>query len=302
MKAIVLHEFGGPDHLKYEDVPDPTAGPGQVLIRVAATSVNPIDFKIRSGSVQKRMPVQLPEILGRDVSGIVRAVGEGVTDFTPGDHVFALTNHAYAELCVVDSKDLARVPEGLDLVNSAALPLVCATGEQLAREAAGVKSGETVLVAGAVGSVGRVAVFTAKKLGAKVIAGVRKSQLDEVRALKADAVVALDDKSAMEKLGFMDAVADAVGGETGQMLLGKVKPGGTFGTVVAVPENAAQHPTVHATRMMAHPDPARLVELARAVGDGSLVIPIDRMVPLAEAAEAQAAAEKGGVGKILLLA
>src|ERR1700759_2300348 len=128
MKAVVLHEYGAPDKLVYEDVPDPVAGPGEVLVRVAATSVNPIDFKLRSGTMKAYWPLELPTILGRDIAGIVRAVGEGVTGFKPGDKVMAVGNRAYAELATVAAKDLAFVPENLDLVKAAALPLVTLTG------------------------------------------------------------------------------------------------------------------------------------------------------------------------------
>jgi NADPH:quinone reductase-like Zn-dependent oxidoreductase len=127
MKAVVMHEYGGPEKLKYEDWADPVAGEGELLVRVAASSVNPIDYKLRSGAYQKFWPLQLPAILGRDISGIVRSVGAKVTGFAPGDHVMALGNAAYAELAVVKAADAAKVPEGLDLVEAAALPLVTLT-------------------------------------------------------------------------------------------------------------------------------------------------------------------------------
>jgi NADPH:quinone reductase-like Zn-dependent oxidoreductase len=302
MKAVVLYEYGGPDKLKYEDVPDPVAGAGEVLVRVAASSVNPIDFKMRSGAAKGRFPVEFPGILGRDISGIVRTVGEGVTDFAPGDKVMALTWKAYAELVVVKAVDLVHVPEGLDLVEAAALPLVTLTGEQLIRIGTKIQKGQTVLVSGAVGSVGRSAVWTAKKSGAVVIAGVKKSQLKEAEAIGAAQVLALDDDAAMEKLGFIDAVADTVNGKTAEMLLGKVKQGGVFASVVGPPANAGLHPTVHIEPVVAVVDAKALLELAEDVAAKRFAIPIDRMVPLADAGKAQAAAEKGGIGKVLLLA
>ena len=302
MKAVVLHEYGGPSKLKYEDFPDPVAGAGEVLIRVAASSVNPVDWKIRSGAAQGRFPVQFPAVLGRDISGIVRELGAGVTGFKPGDKVMALGRAAYAELAVVKAEEVALVPEGLDLVKAAALPLVTLTGEQLITRGTQIKTGETVLVAGAVGGVGRSAVLTAKKAGAVVIAGVRRSQLEAAAKLGADTVLALDDKDAMAKLGFVDAVADAVGHETAEMLLGKVKQGGMFASVLGPPANAAMHPTVKVVPVMVVPDAAKLRELAEDVVAGRLVIPIDRMLPLEDAGEGQAAAEKGGIGKVLLLA
>ncbi len=302
MKAIVLHEYGGPDKLMYEDVPDPVAGEGQVLVRMTASSVNPIDFKLRSGAMKAYQPLELPTILGRDISGIVRAVGDKVSGFKPGDKVMALGNRAYAELVVVTATDVAFVPEKLDLVKAAALPLVTLTGEQLITRGTKIQKGQTVLVAGAVGNVGRSAVWTAKKAGAVVIAGVRKFQVKEAETLGADQVLALDDDGAMEKLGFVDAVADTVGGETAQTLLGKVKQGGVFASVLGAPANAKMHPTVQVESVQVVPDGVTLRTMAEDVVAGRLVIPIDRMVPLADTGKAQAAAEKGGIGKILLLA
>lgn len=302
MKAIILHEYGGPEKLIYEDAKDPVAREGEVLVRVAASSVNPIDYKMRSGAAKERFPLELPAILGRDISGIVREIGKGVTGFAPGDKVMALGNRAYAELTVVKAEELAHVPEKLDLIEAAALPLVTLTGEQLITQGTKIESGQTVLVAGALGGVGRSAVWTAKKAGAVVIAGVRRSQLKEAEALGADKVLALDDEEAMGKLGFIDAVADTVGHESAEMLLGKVKQGGIFASVVGPPGNAAMHPTVRIEAVRTVPDASMLVTMAEDVVAGRMVVPIDRMISLADAGKGQAAAEKGGIGKVLLLA
>lgn len=302
MKAAVLHEYGGPKKLKYEDVSDPVAGEGEVLIRVVASSVNPVDYKMRSGEAKERFPVQFPAILGRDISGTVREVGPGVTDFTPGDRVMALGQNAYAELAVVKAKDLTHVPDGMDLVEAAALPLVTLTGEQLISRGVKLLHGQTVLVAGALGAVGRSAVWTAKKAGATVIGGVRKHQISKAQQIGADEVLALDDADSMEKLGFVDAVADTVGHETAEKLLAKVKQGGVFASVLGPPGNARLHPTIHVESVRVEPDAAMLRVLAEDVLAKRLVIPIDRMLPLEDAGEAQAAAEKGGIGKVLLLA
>lgn len=302
MKAVVLHEYGGPDKLKYEDVPDPVPKEGQVLVRMTATSVNPIDYKMRSGAVKNYFSLELPAILGRDVSGIVRDVGPRVSGFKPGDKVMALATQTYAELIAVAAKDLAFVPEKLDLVKAGALPLVTLTGAQLITRGTKIQSGQTILITGAVGNVGRSAVWTAKKAGAKVIAGVRKSQLKQAETFGADQVLALDDASAIDKLGFIDAVADTVNGETAQKLLGKVKQGGVFASVLGPPANANMHPTIRIEPIQVNPDAAMLRTLADDVATERFEIPIDRMVPLADAAQAHAAAEKGGIGKILLLA
>ena len=155
-------------------MPDPSPGPGEVLIRTAATSINPLDLKVRSGAFKEYFPVSFPAILGWDVSGTVEKAGPGVKNFTKGDKVFAQTEHADATLCVVKVADLARVPDGMDLVSVAALPTVTTTGAELAAVALEGKKGGTLLVTGAVGNVGRSAVFVAKEKGATVIAGVRK--------------------------------------------------------------------------------------------------------------------------------
>jgi NADPH:quinone reductase-like Zn-dependent oxidoreductase len=302
MKAIVLHEYGGPEKLKYEDFDDPKPGPGEVLVRVAAASINPVDWKMRSGEAKARFPVEFPGILGRDVSGVVREIGEGVTGFEPGDRVFALANKTYAELCVVKADELAKVPEGIELVHAAALPLVTLTGDQLIRIGTGIQAGQTVLVTGALGGVGRSAVYVAKQAGAKVIAGVRAKQVEEAKSVGADEVLAIDDDKAIERLGLLDAIADTVNHETAEKLIGKVVPGGVFASLLGPPANAALHPKVKVAPVRCTPDPRRMVELAEAVRDKRFTIPIDRMIPLEDAAEGQRAAEKGGIGKVILTA
>lgn len=301
LKAIVLHEYGGPSKLRYEDVEDPRAAEGEVLVSLAATSINPVDFKMRSGILQAYMPLEFPAILGRDVAGVVREVGPGVIGFAQGDRVMALGEKTYAELVVVKASDLAIAPPDLNLVEAAALPLVTLTGEQLISGGTTIKKGQTVLVAGATGGVGRSAVLTARKAGAIVIAGVRKRQLDAARGLRADDVLALDDEDAMARLGYVDAVADTVGHETAELLIAKVKQGGVFASVLGPPANSKLHPTVRVESVRVAPNAAMLRTLADDVVAKRLVIPIDRMLPLSEAASAHTAAEKGGIGKILLL-
>ena len=132
MKAIVVHQYGGPEVLKFEEVPDPVAGPGEVLVRVAAASVNPIDYKRRAGLTKYFYPINFPGLMGVDLSGTVAKLGPGVEGFTAGDRVFAMADNTYAELCVVKAAMLAKVPKGLDLIEAAALPLVTTTGNQLA--------------------------------------------------------------------------------------------------------------------------------------------------------------------------
>ena len=212
-----------------------------------------------------------------------------------------MADNTYAELCVVKAAILAKVPKGLDLIQAAALPLVTTTGNQL-MSATGIKAGPTVLVVGAVGNVGRSAVFTAKERGATVIAGVLKRQMDEAKTVGADHAVATDDDTAIANLPPLDAVADTVGGRTAEKLIAKVKPAGVYVSVVGAPQNAAKYPSVKVAPVFSKFDRKTLEFMAEAVRDGKLVIPISQKLPLREAAEAQAEAEKGGVGKILLVA
>jgi NADPH:quinone reductase-like Zn-dependent oxidoreductase len=300
MKAIVVHEYGGPEVLKFEEYPDPVPGPGEVLVRVAAASVNPIDYKRRAGLTKDFYPLTFPGLIGVDVSGTVVTVGPGVVTFTAGNRVFAMADNTYAELCVVKADVLADIPEGLDLVEAAALPLVTTTGNQLL-SATEIKAGQTVMVLGAVGNVGRSAVFTAKDRGATVIAGVLNRQIGEAKTIGADQVVATDDDTAIAKLAPVDAVADTVGGRTAETLIAKVKPGGVFASVAGTPKNAAKYPSVRVAFVFSKFDRSTLQFMAEAVRDGKLVIPISQKLPLSEAAKAQAMAEKGGIGKILLV-
>src|SRR6201993_596519 len=243
MKAVVVHQYGGPEVLKFEDYPDPVPGPGEVLVRVAATSVNPIDYKRRAGLTKDFYPMQFPGLIGVDLAGTVAKLGPGVEGFSVGDQVFAMADNTYAELCVVKAAVLAKVPKGLDLIKAAALPLVTTTGNQLL-SATGIKAGQTVLVVGAAGNVGRSAVYTAKQRGAVVIAGVLKSQMDEAKTIGADQLVATDDDNAIAILPMLDVVADTVNGKTAEKLIGKVKSGGVFASVLGEPRHAEKYPTV----------------------------------------------------------
>jgi NADPH:quinone reductase-like Zn-dependent oxidoreductase len=301
MKAIVVHQYGGPEVLKFEDYPDPVPGPGEVLVRIAATSVNPIDYKRRAGLTKDFYPLQFPGLIGVDMAGTVVKIGPGVDGFSVGDQVFAMADNTYAELCVVKAAVLAKVPKGLDLIQAAALPLVTVTGNQLLA-ATEIKVGQTVLIVGAVGNVGRSAVFTAKSRGATVIAGVLKKQMDEAKTIGADQVIATDDDTAIANLPMVDAVADTVNGKTAEKLIAKVKPGGIFASVLGPPQNAANYPSAKVVHVFSKFDRKTLEFMAEAVRDGKLVIPISQKLPLREAAEAQATAEKGGTGKILLVA
>lgn len=302
MKAVLLLAYGGPDQLDFRtNVARPEPQHGEVLVRVHATSLNPIDWKIRSGAAKERFPQEFPAILGRDLAGEVAALGPGVTDFTQGQRVMALANHTYAEYTVAKADTLAPIPDKLDYEHAAALPLVMTTGAQLVDRAAKVQRGQSILITGALGSVGRTAVFVAKQHGARVTAGVRKSQVEEAQALGAERVVALDDPKELELLKDFDCVADTIGGKVGQSLLRAIKPGGCYASVVGAPEGAEKLDLRIAT-MTAQPDASRLAELAADEASCKFAIPINKVMPLSEIREAHELGEKGGAGgKIVLI-
>jgi NADPH:quinone reductase-like Zn-dependent oxidoreductase len=302
MKAVVIRAYGGPEELKFEERPAPIPAPGEVLITVVASSVNPVDIKLRSGQMKEFWPLTFPAILGVDVAGVIQEIGPAVGGLSVGDHVFSSATQTYASLCIVKAADLAKIPREMETTGIAALPTVTLTGAQLAELATGAKARGTVLVTGAVGNVGRSAVFIAKDKGWTVIAAVRKRQIDEARAAGADRVLALDEDTALKSLEPVDAVADTVSGPTADALIGKVKEGGTFASVLAPPSNAASYPDVRIEIMQVKPDPVMLIRMAEAVKAGKLVIPLGQRFALADANKAHAAAEKGAAGKLVLIA
>jgi NADPH:quinone reductase-like Zn-dependent oxidoreductase len=301
MRAVVLPEYGPPSALQVQTVDDPKPGPNEILVRVAGASLNPIDWKSRSGAVRQFMPLALPAVLGRDAAGTVAAMGLGVSAFAVGDRVLGrVPGGGYAELVVAPVEAWAAVPAALNLADAGALPLVLLTGAQLAEEAADARAGENILVTGATGSVGRVTVYAAKQRGAKVFAGVRDKHRAEAANIGADAVVAIDDQKEIAGLPALDGIADTVGGETVQKLLDRLKPGGKLGTVLGEPAGARER-GFQVKSFLTHSDPKRLRDLAQAVADGKLVVPIAKRFPLAEAAAAHELGERHVDGKVLLV-
>jgi NADPH:quinone reductase-like Zn-dependent oxidoreductase len=292
--------YGGPDVMNYQDMPDPTLGPGDVLIKVAGVGINPEDMLERNGVLKDQFPLQFPAIIGLDVSGTVAAVGDGVTDLTVGDRVCGWSYHTYAELVADKAAFFAKVPETMDLVDAAAIPLVGVTGSQLITVASAVRSGLTVLVAGAAGAVGRCAVYMAKAVGAHVIAGVQRFQLDQADSIGADETIALDDPAAFAAIPQVDVVANMLRGKAATALLAKVKDGGTFATVTGAPDGAEGYPKVRVVPFRSKQDRAGIAFIADAVQAGKLTIPIGLREELKNAGDAQAAFTKGGIGKVLL--
>jgi len=302
VKAAVIHEYGPARLLRYEDYPDPIARSGEVVVKVAAAGVNPVDAIERTGGTKDWRPLQFPAVLGWDLSGTVVKLGDGVTNLAVGDKVCAWAYHTYAELCAAAANLFAKVPEGIDLLDAAAYPLVALTGSQLISAVSGIKPGDRVLVSGAAGSVARSAVYMAKKLGAsKVVAGVRKRQLSQAASIGADETVAFDDDQAFARLPQFDIVANTVQGTTAAMLMGKVRTGGLFASVTGPPDNAKDYPSVVVKAFVSKQDAAMLGRLLDAIASGALRLSIDRRVALREAASAHEMMQRGGIGKVLLV-
>jgi NADPH:quinone reductase-like Zn-dependent oxidoreductase len=301
MKASVVSAYGGPEVMKYQDMPDPELGVGDVLVKVAGIGINPEDMLERNGDLKDRWPMHFPAIIGLDVSGTVVATGDGVTDLKVGERVCAWSYHTYAELVADKATLFAEVPETMDLVDAAAIPLVGVTGSQLITVAGGLQSGQTVLVSGAAGAVGRCAVYMAKVLGARVMAGVLRSQLDQAESIGADETIALDDPAAFAAIPQVDVVANTLRGKAATELLAKVKAGGTFASVTGEPDGAKDYPNVRIVPFRSQQDREGIALIAEAVNAGKLTIPIGRREELKSAGAAQAEFTKGGIGKVLLI-
>ena len=301
MKAVLLYEYGPAENLRYEDTPDPKYGENEVLVRVKATSINPIDYKLRSGAAKARMPLELPAILGRDLAGEVVAFGRNVSGFPNGMRVMALTNRTYAEFAVVSADLLTAIPRALTFERAAALPLVTTTGSQLIERAVKPTSGQRILITGALGGVGRTAVHVARQHGVHVLAGVRAAEKQEASKLPVDEVIGIDNQEEIAKLHDLDGIADTVGGETIERLLPAIRSGGVLGSVLGKPDAAANYP-IRVEAFMAQPDASRLHQLASDVADGQFDVPIARIMKLSEVQEAHRIAEHGGLkGKIVLV-
>ena len=301
MKAVLLRGYGDVNQFYYGDTPDLEPGPGEVLVRMAATSINPIDWKLRRGDLKALMPLQFPAILGRDLAGEVVRLGDGVETRKVGDRVLGLVNHAFAEYVLCKADELALMPSALSFEQAAALPLVVLTGAQLIENGVRPRSGGTILITGAMGGVGRTAVHVARQHGAHVIAGVRSTQEKEAEGLGADRILALDSPSDIASLKELDAIADTVGHEVIASLIPHIKKNGILATVLGKPESANGH-DLHIIEIWARPDSSRLEQLASEVAAGKFSIPVRRKFKLADIHYADPMSEKGGIGKIILVA
>ena len=303
MRAMVFDRYGGPEVLSLAEVPEPVAGPGQLLVRIAAAAVNPADYKWRSGMFAARVPIALPHILGYDVAGTVLAVGHRAADLAPGDRVAALldpiTKGGYAERVAVDAAAAAKIPDELDFVRAAAVPCASLTGAQVMDEVLQPHAGQTVLVTGATGAVGLVGMLYAIRRGARVIAAVRACHAAAARNYGAAEVIVLGEHNGRGAL--FDLVFDTVGGDAVAELCRQLKPGGRIITVATTPMDGPGLP-VAPEFVAVHPDGRRLRGLLDDVVAGHLPIRVAHRLPLAQAAEAQRLVEAGGLsGKVVLV-
>jgi NADPH:quinone reductase-like Zn-dependent oxidoreductase len=306
MKAVRIHAYGGTDVLINEDAPRPKAGDGEVLIRVMATTVNPYDCAVRAGYMSAYFKPTFPLILGTDASGLIEEVGPGVTAFKRGDRVYArggvTRDGAYAEYAVVPASDAAAAPRSLDHVHAAALPHVTLTAWQALIELANLTNGQTVLIHGATGGVGHVAVQIAKWRGARVI-GTASDDLDFLRELKIDQAIDYSTTPFEDVVGQVDVVLDTVGGETQDRSWKVLKPGGILVSTIQAPsqETATAHGVRQAMVFSSPPIGKVLTEVAALVDSGQIKPRICTVLPLAEVAKAHQMVEgRHTRGKIVL--
>lgn len=296
MRAITQKTFGGPDVLETVDLPRPVPQPGEVLVRVAATSVNPADWKLRGGQVMRIG--EPPFTLGFDVSGTVAELGPGVTTFALGDEVFGMLlsrSGAYAEYVALPADSLARKPVELDHVHAAALPVVALTGWQAL---AGLRAGQRLLIHAAAGGIGHLAVQLAKARGAYVIGTARAANHDFLRGLGADELIDYTAVDFTEAVRDVDVVLDLVGGDYGSRSLRVLRSDGRY--LDTQGSDAEQDPRY--VRIYVEPSGAELQEIAASAARGDLHIEVERVMSLADVAEAHKLSESGRVrGKIVLL-
>lgn len=305
MKQVNIHDYGGPEQLKYEDAPQPGTGPGQLLVKLEATSVNPADWKIRGGAMKAVMDYPMPLVLGGDVAGTVAAVGDGVSGFKTGDAVFAFIGlvGAYAEYVAVDAVKVAAKPKNISFEEAGSLPLVALTAWQ-ALEADGRNlKGLHVLVHNAAGGVGTLAVQIAKAKGARVTATASAKNAGLVSGLGADKVVDFRVTPAADAPKDVDILLDLVGNAEAFSLWPLVKSGGSMVRLGGGAEDPkpAEEAGIRVLRMRVKPDSAQLAEIARMVEAGTIRPVVAQVLPLAQAAEAHTLSKAGhAVGKIVL--
>jgi NADPH:quinone reductase-like Zn-dependent oxidoreductase len=305
MRAAVYDEFGGADRLEVRQVDDPPVGPDTVLVRARATSVNPVDWKVREGYLQAAYPHHLPIITGWDVAGVVEQVGPAVrTGLRPGDEVFGyvrrddITHGTTAELVPAPERTVTRKPASLSFEEAAALPLVGLTAWQALTEALEVTEGDRVLVHAGAGGVGHVAVQIAVALGAEVVTTASPANHEFLRGLGATEVVDYDAGAISEQLSSpVDAVLDLVGGPALEDAPKQVRDSSRIASIVDAQTVLAQG----GRYVFVRPDRDGLDALARLADEGKLRVEVARVLPLDEIADAHRLSEEGHVrGKVVV--
>ena len=306
MKAVRIHAYGGVDVLSYEDVPRPEPGDSELLIRVHATSVNPFDCAVRAGYLAAYFNHTLPLILGTDVSGVVEQVGPGVTAFQPGDEVYGRTgvvrDGAYAEYALLAETDVAAKPRSLDHRHAAALPHVSLTAWQALFELGDLQAGQTVLIHGAAGGVGHVAVQLAKWRGAKVI-GTSSRNGDYLHQLNVDQVIDYAVEPFELVARDVDVVLDTVGDVVQERSCMVLKPQGMLVSVIQAPseELTARYNVRSAMVYSSPPIGQTLTQVAELVDSGRLVLHVSAVLPLQEVRQAHEMVEgRHTKGKLVL--
>ena len=301
MKAVVIQEYGNNDVIQHIDIERPEPGPGEVLVKVHAAGVNPIDWKIRDGAGQ-RMGMTLPIYLGGEIAGTVEKVGEGIHQFKVGDAVFGTTKSGgFAEYTVTKAESLAPKPTSLNFTDAAAIPLGALTAWQAMFDTAHLESGQKVLITSTSGGVGSLAVQLAKSKGAHVT-GMASGQNEEfVRSLGVDEFVNYKQQPFEEVVKDMDVVFDNVGGDTFQKAFRTLKQGGFLATVAAFPKDEAQQYGVSVARVQCKPNANELLSIRDLVDEGKLKAYVSTVLTLEKVKQALELSATGRTrGKIVL--
>jgi NADPH:quinone reductase-like Zn-dependent oxidoreductase len=307
LKAIRFHEYGGPEVLRYEEIPEPEPAAGQVRVRVHATSVNPIDWKLRAGYLRGFREYPLPFIPGWDFSGVIDAVGAGVTRWKPGDAVYGHPplsgSGTYAESVCVGEEVCAAKPASLDHPHAAAVPLAGLTAWQALFEHAGLQAGQSVLIHAGAGGVGTFATQFAAQAGIRVAATASGRNQELLRELGAAQPVNYETTAFEDVVHGVDAVIETMGGEIRERSWKVLKPGGILVAVIGpppAPETAAAH-GVRQALMWVRPDAEQLARIAAWIDAGKVRPVVEHILPLAEAARAhELNATQRTRGKIVL--
>jgi NADPH:quinone reductase-like Zn-dependent oxidoreductase len=306
VKAVRIHQYGGPEVLKYEEAPQPQPQHDDVLIRVHAGGVNPVDWKVRQGYLKERLHHSLPLILGWDLSGVVETAGSGVARLKVGDQVYSRPDlsrdGAYAEYIVVRESEIALKPRSIDHVHAAAIPLAGLTAWESLFDAALLSPHQRILIHAAAGGVGHFAVQLAKWKGAYVIGTASARNHEFVRQLGADEMIDYHTQRFEDLARNVDVVLDTIGGETQQRSWEVLKPGGVLVSIISPPssETAKAH-GVRQAYVFIQPNASRLAEIAALVDSGKLRAAVETLLPLADARRAHEISQSGHArGKIVL--